>query len=65
MADKTPEQDGYKSIIVIKEADLRFFADLMTWTNEVWFPENGYDAKEAIVRNTRQGYYEIMAKPKQ
>lgn len=44
---------------------MRAFADLMTWFIEEWFPENGYDPKEAIMRNTDQGYYEIMAKPQQ
>ena len=62
MADKTPEEDGYQSIVVIKEASLSFMVDMMKWLEEEWFPENGYDAKQAIMRNTQQGYYEIMAR---
>lgn len=63
MSDKTPEQDGYHSIIIIKQCDMRFFGDLMQWANQEWFPQNGYDGQQAIVRNTAEGYYEIMAKP--
>lgn len=65
MSDKTPEQDGYESIAIIKQAQMSFLTDLMNWMSEQWFPENGYDGKEAIMRNTPQGFYEIMAKPKE
>lgn len=39
--------------------------DLLNWMNDEWFPNNGYDGKHAIVRNTADGCYEIMAKPKE
>ena len=52
---------GFVSIIVIKEGNLSFFADLSKWAIE-WFQQNGYE--EGIMRNTPEGYYEILAKPK-
>jgi len=58
-----PASEGYRSLIVIKEGQMNLFKDLLNWMNDVWMPDNGYDSKAAIMRNTREGHYEIMAKP--
>jgi len=63
MAEKSPEEDGYRSIAIFKEAQVQFLVDLLKWMDEVWFPENGYASAGSIMRNTSQGFYEIMAKP--
>lgn len=49
---------GYKSLIIIKQIDMDFMVEFMTWVTD-WASENGYDGK---VRNTPEGYYEIMGK---
>lgn len=55
-----PDLKGYTSLMVVKSAKLTFFNDLMDWAIE-WC-EGVYD--DPIVRNTPEGYYELMGKLK-
>lgn len=55
------EPEGFHSLIVIKEGNLSFLADLMKWASE-WAEEHEYESPR--IRNTEDGFYEILAKPK-
>lgn len=54
------ELEGYTTLMIIKEAKMSFFADFMIWATE-WC-KGVYD--DPVVRNTPEGYYELLGKLK-
>lgn len=55
-----PDLKEYKSLMIVKQADMYFMVDFMKWAAE-WAKDNGYDGQ---IRNTPEGYYELLGKLK-
>lgn len=55
-----PDLKEYKSLMLVKQANMNFMVDFMKWASD-WAKDNGYDG---LIRNTPEGYYELMGKLK-
>ena len=53
-----PDLEGYTTLMIIKEVNMQLFTDFMYWIED-W--AKGY--KHIVMRNTPEGYYELLGKP--